>query len=127
VDPKKLVKQIEQDLDKVSLRIRYRDKKECVTERTITPIVPMMNRDGELLIMAWCHLRQQLRTFYLQHIVSVDPIARKKLDLAKVIRSAMGLPRWEREFVDNYVSSVQPLKRARRAQTWRSRQDEAGE
>ena len=57
--------------NKVSVRIRYHNKRGEVGSRLIDPIV-LEARDATWYVRAWCHERRSLRTFRVDHIESLE-------------------------------------------------------
>lgn len=58
--------------DETSLRIRYRDLKERVTEREIWPLGVSYGPQS-LMLLGFCQLRQDYRTFYVGRIETLAP------------------------------------------------------
>ena len=57
--------------NKVSVRIRYHNKRGEVGTRLIDPLV-LEARDATWYVRAWCHERRSLRTFRVDHIESLE-------------------------------------------------------
>ncbi len=53
-----------------ALAIRYADKGDAVTERTILPLA-IVYTDRSLMVLAWCCLREAFRMFRLERITAV--------------------------------------------------------
>jgi predicted DNA-binding transcriptional regulator YafY len=55
-----------------ALAIRYADKAEAVTERTVLPLA-IVYTDHDLTLLAWCALREAFRMFRLERILDLTP------------------------------------------------------
>ena len=72
----KFLDTIRRKLGNVSLHIQYEDAEGEITKRLVTPLALMMvNR--KYSVYAWCHLREDFRTFELAQMRSVDPVGLK--------------------------------------------------
>ena len=64
---------------KCAVRMEYLDARQKRTERVIEPLT-VRRSGGELLLIAWCHMRNDRRTFKLERIVQMSrvevPVAR---------------------------------------------------
>jgi len=62
--------------NQVSIHMRYHNKRGEVGERVVDPLV-LESRDANWYLRAWCHHRQALRTFRIDHIESVETTRQK--------------------------------------------------
>lgn len=63
-------------LNSMQLHIHYRDYKNCMTNRTVSPQTLIYYRENWHLD-AWCHLRNELRTFVLARIDHINNLKEK--------------------------------------------------
>ncbi len=55
-----------------ALRIRYEDRKGAVTQRRIFPLA-VLYFEYAVMLLAYCHLRDDYRSFHVTHILEVQP------------------------------------------------------
>lgn len=60
--------------DHARLRVHYRDEKGSETERTLRPLALAFYSPVWLLV-AWCELREDFRTFRVDRILALEPLA----------------------------------------------------
>jgi DNA polymerase III epsilon subunit family exonuclease len=58
---------------KCAVRMEYLDARQKRTERVIEPLT-VRRRGGELILVAWCHMRNDRRTFKLERIVQMTRV-----------------------------------------------------
>lgn len=88
---------IEQHLDalseslekRLSVQIRYHNRRGDVGERLIDPLV-LESRDTAWYVRAWCHERQSLRTFRVDHIETLELTDRHHDSSASLIEGVSG-------------------------------------
>src|SRR5205085_9498682 len=56
-----------------AVRMEYLDARQKRTERVVEPLT-IRRSGGELLLIAWCHMRNDRRTFKLERIVQMSRV-----------------------------------------------------
>lgn len=76
---------LNRDLGTCSLLIQYRAKRGEETMRLVTPIAIIKGkRHNRDMVIVWCHLRDALRTLFVDSIRHVDPCERQPLNARRL-------------------------------------------
>ena len=100
--------QLETSLGKSSWFIHYADRKNQQGMRAITPIIVLANWEHATpngAIIAWCHTRDALRTFFIDSILQAEPIPRRDLDVTRVALAVLSLPHVTRDRIKAQVGA----------------------
>jgi predicted DNA-binding transcriptional regulator YafY len=71
----------------ISLFMRYEDQKGRETRRVVTPICLGETSRGRLAMLAWCHKRDRMRTFFIENIRNVDPCEYRPVMPDRIVRA----------------------------------------
>jgi len=81
---------------RAQLQLTYRKPGQRATELRVVDPYHLANINGEWFLFAWCHLRQDIRTFVPARIKAVEPTGRtfsrpQKFSLEKRLRDSFGV------------------------------------
>jgi len=81
---------------RAQLQLTYRKPGQRATELRVVDPYHLANINGEWFLFAWCHLRQDIRTFVPARIQAVEPTGRtfarpRKFSLEKRLRDSFGV------------------------------------
>ncbi len=80
----------------ISLLIRYEDQKGEETTRVVNPIILGHTSRDRLAMIAWCHERDHLRTFFIESILNVDPCEYRPVEVGRIVRAVLANKTWQR-------------------------------
>ena len=97
------------------LRIRHRGQTDAETERAVDPY-QVVHRYGRWYLVGYCHLRQGLRVFRLDHILDAAPLTEtftpQEVDALAEVERAIAQTPWRWEF--QVVAALAPEEVVRR-------------
>jgi predicted DNA-binding transcriptional regulator YafY len=95
-----MARQLNASLGELSFHVKYTDAQGVETHRTITPFVLFTHKE-RTGVHAYCHVKEQMRSFYCDRISNLDPLpVLKKFTHKEIVRLMIEAPRWLQKAFD---------------------------